>query len=361
MLATLAVIGQLVYLDALYWGALGLSPFARGGMHPALLSSVITSTTVTTVAAAVALTLGFNGSTVRGARPLGVALSGWGYLLAYSGLTLLLAPEPTSPLRAPFTLHFLVVEALAMGALLRFTAVFPGPLVPDAIQDPDTLPVGLRSLQQLRRWLLRPAAPWLAVLAAAGLVVGVNAALGRPIQDAALLFLTDLLRLAGLAVVVLNLRRGFLEADTTGRRSMFWFVVGFTLLLTAVGVLLGGNILTAVTGWEVPGFNWRPVVLDLGVIGLIWGAAMAVLYRGPLKPGKVSRRLAVAASYTTMALFLAAGLEGLLAGVVASRITLPPGVGTLVGFLTMALLYIRTHRPLEGMVYHAWAEGGRAG
>lgn len=359
VLAALAVLGQLAYLDALYWGALGLGSLGQGGMHPALLSSVITSTTVTTVAAAAAVTLTFAGPRARGAHPLALALAAWGYLLAYSGLTILLAPDPGSPLRDAFVIHFLVVEALAMGGLFRFTAVFPQTLPAGALQDPDTLPVGLRSLQYLRRWLLAPAGPWLAVLAGAALVVGVNAAMGRPTQDAALLLLTDILRLAGLAIVVLNLRKGFLEADVPGRRAMFWFVVGFTLLMGAVGTLLGGNILTAVTGWEIPGFNWQPVVLDLGVIGLIWGAAMAVLYRGPLKPGRVSRRMAVVASYVTVGLFLAAGMESLLAGTVASRITLAPGVGTLVSFLTMALLYLSTYRLLESMVYSAWAHGGR--
>lgn len=356
LLSVLAIVGQVAYLDVLYWNSLGLGTLARdGGLHPALFSAVVTGAVVSTVAGVVALTLAFRGPGFRGARPLGLAMAGWAYLLAYSGLTVLLAPPAGSPLHAPFAVHFLLVEALALAGLLRFTALFPSALEPAGLQDPETLPVGLRSLQHLRRWLLGPSAPWLGAVAATVVVLGVNAALGRPAEDAALVLVADLLRLGGLALVILNMRRAFVLADGDGRRHMFWFVVGFTLLLSAVGVLLGGNVLTAVTGWELPGFNWRPVVLDLGVVGLIWGAAMGVFYGGAMKPGKLARRLSVLASAVTLALFLAAGMEGLLSGAVASRIALPAGTGTLVSLVAVGLLYARTRRPIESMIYHAWA------
>lgn len=355
ILSALAIAGQAAYLDVLYWNALGLGRLAHGGLHPALLSSVITGAVVTTVASVVALTLVFRGNGGRGARPLGLALAGWAYLLAYSGLTVLLAPDPASVWRTPFEVHFLLVEGIASAGLLRFTALFPSALDPSALRSPEALPVGLRLAQHVRLWLLGPVAPWLAAVGATALLFVINGAMGRPAQDAALLLLTDLLRLTALAVVILNLRRAFLAADTEGRRSMFWLVVGFTLLMGTVGWLLGGNVLTAVTGWDTPTFNWRPVVLDLGVLGLIWGVAMGVFYQGDMKPGKLSRRLAVLASACTLGLFLAAGLESLLAGTVATRITLPRGIGTVVSFVAVTLLYARTHRPLESMIYHAWA------
>ncbi|MDP2958154.1 MAG: hypothetical protein Q8N53_17130 [Longimicrobiales bacterium] len=355
-LSALALVGQIAYLDVLYWNALGIGRMAKGGLHPALLSAVVTGSTVIAVAAAVGVMMVFRGDGSRGARPFGLALSAWAYMLAYSGLTILLAPGPDSGLHLPFDAHFLFVEALGLAALIRFTAKFPIGVGPEAFQDPQTLPVGLRGLQTLRLRLLTPRGPFVAGLLAPALILGVNAGLGRPAEDAALLPLTDVCRLAAIAVVVLNMRGSFVTADTEGRRRMLWFVVGFTLLLGAVGTLLGGNVLTAVTEWEMPGFNWRPVVLNLGVLGLIWGAAMGIFYRGPIKPGRVSRRAAVASAALTVALFLSAGLESLAAGGVTSAVTLPRGIGIFVGFLTLGILYARARRPVEGMIYQAWAD-----
>jgi hypothetical protein len=353
-------LGQLAYLDVLYWDALGLGRLGSGHIHPALLSSVVAGAVVSVFTSLLALAMVFRGKGERGSRPLGLALAAWGYLLAYSGITILLAPDPSSVLRMAFETHFLLVEAIGSAALLRFTAVFPQSLPASALEDPDELAIGLRTAQQVRRWLLEPWTPWATGVAAVLLILGVNAALGRPTQDAPLLLLTDLFRMAALALVILNLRRSFVVGDETARRQMFWLVVGFTLLLGAVGTLLGGNVLTTVTGWSLPSFNWRPVVLDLGVLGLIWGAAMAVFYRGPMKPGRLTRRLSVVASAATIALFLAAGMETLLAGAVASRMNFPPGVGTAVAFLAMGLLYVRIRGPLESMIYTAWAPEDRS-
>jgi hypothetical protein len=183
-----------------------------------------------------------------------------------------------------------------------------------------------------------------------------GAAQGRPVQDAPLIVLADVFRLTALTVVILNLRAAFMSTDTQGRRAGFWFVVGFTLLLAAVGVLLGGNVLTAVTEWSIPGFNWRPVVLDLGVLGLIWGSCMGIAYRGARKPGPLARRAALLAATVTVALLLAAGLESVITHVVATPVVLPRGVGTLAAFLAMWLLYVRIRRPVEGLLYRAWAD-----
>ena len=350
VLAVFALAGQVVYLDVLYWNALGLGRYAHDGMVPALVSAVVSGATVSLVVGIQAVALAFRGTGARGARPLGIALAAWSYLLAYSGLTVLMAPDPASPLRFPFQAHFLLVEALGLAALIRFSVVFPRAMEPGFLRAPDELAVGLRTLQHLRLWLLRPAAPWIAGFLSLGLALGFNAALGRPNQEAALLPLTDALRLAALTVVVLNLRAGYVAADREARRSIFWLVVGFTLLVGAVGALLGGNVLTTVTDWEIPGFNWRPVVLDLGVLGLVWGAGMAVFYDGRLRPGALVRRLTVVFIVVTAALFLAAGMETLFSG----RTAVPGGVGTLLTLVGMAVLYTRIRDPLERMLYHAW-------
>ena len=352
LLVALALVGQATYLDVLYWNTMGLGRLAMGGVTPALFSAVITGAIVSTVSGILALTMVFRGNGTRGALPLGLALSVWAYLLAYSGITVIFAPALDSMFRFAFEAHFLGVEALGLAALLRFTAVFPKPLLPSFMRPPDALAVGLRSLQQIRLLLLRPGGPWVAGAVALALVLGVNATLGRSTQDTALLPLTDLLRMAALAVVVLNLRGSFMHAGRADRRRMFWMVVGFTLLMGAVGALLGGNVLVAVTRWEIPGLNWRPIVLDLGVIGLLWGTAMAVFYDGGMRPGAFTRRMTVLFSMLALALFLAAGMETLL----TARSPLPPGMGTGLALLAVGVLYARTRRPLEGMLYHAWAD-----
>ena len=349
LLVALALTGQAAYLDALYWNLMGLGPLAAGGVTPALLSSAMTGAVVSGVAGTLALILAFGGDGARGARPLGLALSAWAYLLAYSGTTLLFAPNLESPLRFAFEAHYLVVEAVGLAAFLRFTTLFPRETEASWLRAPAELPVGLRSAQHIRLLLLRAGGVWVVGAAALAMALGVNALLGRSAQDTALLPLTDLLRIAALAVVVLNLRVSFVNADQEDRRRMFWMVLGFTLLVGAVGGLLGGNVLLAVTTWD-PGLNWRPILLDLGVIGLLWGMVMAVFYDGPMRPGLLTRRLTVLLSMLTLALFLAAGLETLL----MAR-SLVPGLGTLVAAVTMSLLYGTWRHPLEGILYQTWA------
>ena len=108
----------------------------------------------------------------------------------------------------------------------------------------------------------------------------------------------------------------------------------------------------AVTRWEIPGLNWRPVILDLGVMGLLWGTAMAVFYDGAMRPGVFTRRMTVLFSMLTMALFLAAGMETLLVG----RSPLSPGIGTVLAALAVGILYVTARRALESMLYHTWAD-----
>lgn len=355
ILVALALMGQAAYLDVLYWNTMGLGRLAMGGVAPALLSAVITGAVVSLVSGMLGVTMAFRGGGSRGARPLGLALSAWSYLLAYSGTTVLFAPDLGSPFRFAFEAHFLGVEAVGLAALLRFTTLFPTPLHDSDLRPPDQLAVGLRTAQHLRLLMLRPWGPWVFGAVALALVLGVNAGMGRTTQDTALLPLTDILRLLALAVVVLNLRVSFVSSGRDDRRHMFWMVVGFTLLVGAVGALLGGNVLVAVTRWEIPGLNWRPIVLDLGVMGLLWGTGMAVFYEGAMRPGVFTRRATVFLSMLTMALFLAAGMETLL----VAR-SLAQGIGTVLAAVAVGLLYATTRRPLESMLYHTWADRGDA-
>jgi len=354
----MAMAGQVAYLDALYWNALGVGSLSHGSLRPALFSAMITGAVVSVAAGVLGSTMAAKGHERRGARPLGLALAVWAYLLAYSGMIVLMAPQDGSPFRMIFDGHFLVLESIGLAALLRFTAGFPGLLDPSDLRDPETLPVGLRTAQHLRIWLLRPASPWIAALVAVAISFTVNGAMGRRPQDAALLTLVDVFRLSVLALVVLNLRHALLSPDPDVRSRMMWIVVGFMVLVGAVGFVLGGNVLTAVTGWQLPRMNWRPIVLNVGVLGFLWGGAMAVFYQGPLEPGRLVRKTAIIGGMGTLTLFLAAGLEMLLTGVVAARFSMPYGTGTILAAVAMGVVYGRTHHPLDAFLSQTWGSTG---
>lgn len=355
-MTALALLGQVAYLDALYWRTLGFGGITYDGTQPALLSAVVTGAVVSVFAGGLAIVMAYRGGGRHGARPLGLAFSAWAYLLAYSGLVVLFTPDLTSPWRIPFEAHFLVVEALGMAGLIRFTLLFPEPARASDFADPATLRYGLGTLQRARLLLLSPPTTWVVILAGVGGATFANELLGRSVQDTALLPLVDLMRLAGLALVVMNIRSAYLAADAGGRRRMLWIAVGFGALMGAIGILLGGNVLAAVTGWELPGLNWRPIVLDIGVIGLMLGAAMGVYYEGDLEPRRIARRGSIALGMAVAALFFASGLETLLSGGVSASVALPDGIGTAVAILIVGFVYTRTHRPLETVLSNAWAD-----
>lgn len=360
LLAALAVLGQTALLDALFTDGVGLGTINLGAVRPALLSSVVTGAVVSLASAALAVTMAVRRGARPGAGPLGLALAVWAYLLAYSGIVVLLAPAASSPLHKPFDAHFLVVEALGLASLLRFTAIFPRPLRAADVQEPATLPAGVASLQRLRVLFLGPTTPWIGGLIAVGVAVVANALSGRPIEDAALLPLTDLLRLLALGLVVLNLRVSYLSSTPADRAPLTWVILGFGVLVATVGLVLGGNVLTAATGWEIGSVNWRPIVLHLGVVGLLWGSGMGVFYTGATDPGPLVRRLAVLSGMATFGLFLAAGLEILLSGGIAARFSMPGGTGTFLAVVVTALVYGRTRRPLESFLAQPWIESGPA-
>jgi hypothetical protein len=240
-----------------------------------------------------------------------------------------------------FDAHFLLVEALGLAALIRFTALFPRPLHRADLEDPDSFPMGLSQIQLIRGRLLGPAI-WVLGLCAGALALAANVASGGNIPDTALLPAVDGLRITAVAVAVLNLRRGHQVADQEGRRRLLWVVLGFVLLVGAIGLLLGGNILVIVTGWERASLNWRPFVLDAGVLGLAWGASRGVLEAGDRDPAPLVRRTAIISGGATLGLLLAAGLEALLSGAVGGRLSLPHGIGTALVAIALAIVYIQS-------------------
>ena len=338
VLAGLAVTAQVAHLDSVSLQNLALGRVPNREVTPSFLVLVTADAVVSAVAALLALALAFRSDGSRGGRGLALALGSWSYLLAYAGVVRLFRPSTQGLAMALFDGHYPVVEALGLAGLVQFTAAFPRALTAADVADPETLPVGARMLQSVRIWLFRPTAPWIAAAGAVALVLGLTRFLDRPLQDAALNPAMDFVRFGAVAVVVINLRRSWVLADADARRRMLWLAVGLGLLFGSVTVLIGGNVLLAVTGWSQPG-SWRPTLLHVGLVGLLWGLAMSVFYVGSLDSARVVRSVAAVAATATLALFFATGLEVLFSDALFAGISFPAGLGTAVALVSSASLY----------------------
>ncbi len=359
-LAALAVVAQLVHLDSLYWNFLGFAGAWAGQTTSSFLTVAVMDAVLTAVSGVVAVVLVFRGDPKRGAFPLAAVLSTWSYLLAYSAVVTFLRPaNPASSARMVFEAHFLLIEMVGLGALVRFASTFPRALTRDDLLPPGDVPVVLRPLQYLRRALLSPVNLWLSVFGGVVAALFINEALARPAQDAALLPVVDVVRFAALALVVSNFRRSYLLAEPPQRRTLHWLALGFAILVGSLCALIGGNVLLTVTGWTVPVINWRPVVLGVGVIGMIGGCAKAVLTDGSTDPTSLVRRAMILSALTLATLLLAAGFEALLSDAVVARLSLPGGLGTMAAIGVMSIIHTRLRQPLENVFDQAW--GGLSG
>ena len=305
VLVTLVAIGagvaQVAYVDAVWWQTLGWTASMSAQMSPALLTLIAAHAVVSIVSAlfAVALVL-HEGKHQAASRGLGVALGAWSYLMAYSGITLLLRPDPGAS-RTIFEAHFLVVEVAGLAGLLRFTSLFPRPLAGESFPVAAALPAVLKPVQTASRRMLQPTAPWLAGIVALLLVWGLTAASDRPLGDAALHPVMDLVRFAAAGLVVLNLRRSWRRATPEDAQQMRWLLLALVFILGALLLLVGGNVLMAVTGWREPRVAWRPLLMDLGLVGFLVALAMAVLNDGRFDPHRAARRLAALSTVATVA------------------------------------------------------------
>ena len=285
---------------------------------------------------AVALVL-HEGPRQEAARGLGAAFGAWGYLMAYSGVTMLFRPD-AGFWRDLFEGHFLLVEVIGLASLLRFTTLFPRTLVADEIPPSSTPPV-LRPAHAVSLWMLRPTAPWsVGLLVLVGLWTWAVTS-GGSVGDAGLSPAMDLVRFGAAGLVVLNLRRAWRLTRGGDRDGLTWLVAGLSALLGSLALLIGGNVLVAVTGFPEPNVAWRPILLDMGLIGFLAGLAMSVLYSGALHPMTVVRWIAATCAVTTAGLFLAAGLEALFAGGILAGYSLRTGVGTAIAAATIVSTY----------------------
>jgi hypothetical protein len=343
MLAAVAAVSQVAYLDALSWHILGLAAPMTAQMRPPFLTLLTAHAIVSAVAGVLAVALVLNeGPRQSAARGLGLALGAWSYLTAYSGVTLLLRPDPGAP-RSLFEAHFLAVEVAGLVGLLRFTALFPQPLADRSLEPPPTLPSGVRPFHTASVWMLGDRALWIVGLGVLGSLWGVTAARGLAIADAGLSPLMDVVRFAAAGLVVLNLRRSWSRADPEQAGRLAWLFIGLAWVAGALLLLIGGNVLLAVTNWPEPVMPWRPLLLDIGLIAFLVAVAMGILYRGTMDAAQTARRIGAFATVATMALFLAAALEALFTGgALGGGASLRTGVGTLVAFVIL----VSTHRGL---------------
>ena len=352
LLGAVAVVGQITYLDAVWWHRLDLTPQIMGAqVSGAFLTLLTAHAVVSIVAAALGIGLALNaGPRQAAARALGVSFGAWAYLLAYSGLTLLLRPAVPGPSRTLFEGHFLVVELLGLVGLLRFTALFPEELLTRLRSATPTLPRSLLPVHAASLWMLRPHAPWaVAAVVASGLWLLTMGTGGSP-GDAALHPLMDVVRVAAVGFVVLNLRRSWGRTDSEGSARLAWLLVAFATLVGVIFVYIGGNVLVGVTQWPEPGVAWRPLLADLGVLGFLVAVALSILYAGTRDPTPLWRRILASSSVVALGLFLAAALEALFTGAVLGAFSLGTGVGTVIAFVTVVSTQRTLIRSLEGLI-----------
>ncbi|HUF75637.1 MAG TPA: hypothetical protein VMM35_05130 [Longimicrobiales bacterium] len=348
LLAVIAAVAQVGYLDALAWHRLGLVPPMGAQMRPPFLTLMTAHAVISIVSGMLAVALVLReGPRERAARWLGLALGAWSYLTAYSGVTLLLR-DPGGE-RMLFDAHFLAIEMAGLVGLIRFTALFPRPLTEEPLTAPPTLPPALQPAHAASVWMLRPAAPWIVgglVLVGLWLLMWVS---GAPIGDAGLHPAMDVVRFAAAGLVVLNLRRSWGRVTGEEADRLVWLMAALAVFIGTLLVFIGANVLVAVAEWPDPVLPWRPLLLDLGLLGFLVGLAAAVLYGGALDPAGTVRRIASLSTVATLGFFLAAGLEAFFSGSVLAGFALRTGVGTIIAFA----IVLSTHRGLMRAIERA--------
>jgi hypothetical protein len=358
LLAAVATVSQVAYLDALSWHVLGLALPMGTRMSGSLVAVMTGHALVSSTSAVLAVLLVLHeGPRQAAARGLGLALGAWSYLTAYSAVTLLLRPDAVA-WRSLFEGHFLLVEIVGLVGLLRFTALFPRPLVDTPLELPAPLPSALRPLHAASVWMLNPWAPWAVGAGVLGMLWALTASRGTPLGDAGLSPLMDVVRFVAAGLVVLNLRRSWSRADRADAGRLTWLLVALAFLTGALLLLIGGNVWMAVTGWPEPHVSWRPILIDIGLVGFLVSLAMSLLYDGSLDAMLTATRIGAVATVLTLGLFLAAALEALFTGALAG-LSLRTGVGTLLAFVVVIALHRGMVRSLQR--FYAQAPGlGRA-
>jgi hypothetical protein len=169
---------------------------------------------------------------------------------------------------------------------------------------------------------------------------------GASLGDAGLSPLMDVVRFAAAGLVVINLRRSWSRATREQAARMTWLLVALAFLTGILLVLIGGNVLLAVTDWPEPNVAWRPLLIDVGLIGFLISLTMSVLYAGRLDAALAASRIGAIATVGTLGLFLAAALEALFTEALQG-LSLRTGVGTLLAFVLVVAMHRGMLRSVE--------------
>lgn len=347
LLAVAGAAGHVAYLDALWWHQFDLTSALERDVSRATILLLTAHSIVSVVCGGFSIALVLHeGPRHKAARALATTFAAWSYLMAYSGATMLFRPDP-GVAREIFEAHFLVIEVLGLAALIRFTSIFPRRLQPEELAPTETLPAFLLPVYTAAVFMRRSAAPWGAGAIVLTTVWAITLLGNGALSDAGLSPVMDVIRFGAAGIVVMNLRRAWTSATEGDLDALTWLLVALAFLIGALAVLVGGNVLVAVTGFPEPDVAWRPILLDFGLVGFITCVALSVMYRGPLDPALVTRRIVTMAGVVTAGLFFAAGLEALLSGGFIGRVSMRTGIGTAVAFAVVLSTFRSVARLVE--------------
>ena len=321
LLSSGAAAGQWAYLDALF-----PSP-GSGGVRGTVLTMALAHAALSVTSAVIAIALAFRTpSGGPGIRGLSIAIGAWAYVLAYPGIVTFLRPDPGTA-RTVFDGHFLLVETLGLAGLVRFTTLFPRRLLPaELASNADGSRLAML-VKPLRSALLEPRIIWATAVLVPAVLFTTSLAAGAPVTDAGFAPLMDVLRVTAATAVVLNLRDSWIRADSAERPRLSWLLTALSALIASVLLVIGGNILLSATSWPDPPVAWRPIVLDLGVLGFIVGLAATQLAPARIDAVRTARRIAVGVGMTLTLLLSATVFEVLLSSGIFGPVALPPGLG----------------------------------
>lgn len=348
LLAIAGTAGHLAYLDALWWHALGLSSPMATTVDDATVLLLTAHALVSAVCSVLAVVLALDeGRRPKACRALALAFGSWSYLMAYSGVTMLLRPVAPGLEREIFEAHFLLIEVMGLAALIHFTSIFPRSLTEEELRPWATQPALLMPFHHIGVFMRRPWAPWAAGAAVLAALWSTTLVSGGELSDAGLSPAMDVVRLLAAGLVVMHLHRAWRMATEGDQDALMWIVAALTILIGSLAMLIGANMLVAVTGFPEPNVAWRAIVLDGGTIGFFVGLAMSTLHRDGPDPSRLVRRAATFTVIVTAGLVLAAGLEALFTGAVFTAYALRTGAGTAVAIAIVLSTYRTAARAIE--------------
>lgn len=245
---------------------------------------------------------------------------------------------------------------LAVAAFLRFTSLFPGPLIAGRLPR-SRWP---RAFRTARSAFLRPAVVWvgaIAVLVVLRLVPSLVARLvGLEEQAAGPLPRTFVVSLIAAGVILIaytlgsmslgavNLRDSYRLAVPAERKRILWVVAGFSaaswMLVGAFGLVL----LMATAGLD---FDKLGIVIPLAIVFsplvLVVSATVGILYSGAIDPGLALQKSTLYGILGALGVVAFAAIENALSDLVEQRLELPGFVGAMLagGVVTAMLVPLR--------------------